>query len=221
VTLLRAARYVYGTSMSIMGVNLGSLGFLTEVPMSSWQPVMEEILKGEYRTVERMLLACEVKRGEEIIFNGHALNDAVIHRGWVSRILHLSISINSRYVGTYASDGLIISTPTGSTAYSLSAGGPIISPDVPCLLLTAICPHTLSARPLIISDKERVSVQESQVDGISLSLDGHMNFILKKDDTVMVERAASGVSFLQLEGNFYGVVREKLKWVAPHHEEKI
>jgi NAD+ kinase len=133
--------------------------------MSSWKQAMQVILKGNFRTVERMLLACEVKRGGENIFSGFALNDAVIHRGWVSRILHLSISINCRYVGTYSSDGLIISTPTGSTAYSLSAGGPIISPDVSCLLLTAICPHTLSARPLIISEKEKVSVQESQVYG--------------------------------------------------------
>ncbi|MDQ7822394.1 MAG: NAD(+)/NADH kinase [Candidatus Eremiobacteraeota bacterium] len=214
-TLLRAARLVGGTEIPLLGINLGSLGFLTELPVASWQDAFSRLLQGEFAVVERMVLHCEVRRGHEKVFSGNALNDAVIHRGNVSRLLHLSIHINGRFAGTYSADGLVIASPTGSTAYSLSAGGPIVSPEVQCLILTAICPHTLSARPLVISEKEKVSVKESLLDGISLSLDGHINFVLARDDEILVEKAPQGIRFVHLETDFYAIVRDKLKWVAP------
>ncbi len=218
-TLLRAARFVGRSEIPLLGINLGRLGFLTEIPVSQWREALERVQQGQYQIVERMLLTCEVKRDNQVIVGGDALNDVVIHRGAVSRLLDLEISINDNYVGTYSADGLIISTPTGSTAYSLSAGGPIVNPDVSCLLLTAICPHTLSARPLIISDREKITVKERVIDGISLTMDGHLNFVLLKNDEVFVEKASYGMKFVHFEKTFYRTVQEKLKWVSHHSEE--
>jgi NAD+ kinase len=218
-TLLRAARFVGRSEIPILGINLGRLGFLTETQVSSWGDAIDRIQQGQYQIVERMLLSCEVRRDNQVILGGDALNDVVIHRGAVSRLLDLEIFIDEGYVGTYSADGLIISTPTGSTAYSLSCGGPIVNPEVSCLLLTAICPHTLSARPLIISDREKVMVKERVIDGISLTLDGHLNFVLLKNDEVRVEKASYGMKFVHFEKTFYRTVQEKLKWVSHHSEE--
>lgn len=218
-TLLRAARFVGSSEIPILGINLGRLGFLTETPVNNWREALERIQQGQYQIVERMQLSCEVRRDNQVIAGGEALNDVVIHRGAVSRLLDLEILINNNHVGTYSADGLIISTPTGSTAYSLSAGGPIVNPDVSCFLLTAICPHTLSARPLIISDRERITVKEPFIDGISLTLDGHLNFVLLKNDEVFVEKASYGIKFVHFEKTFYKTVQEKLKWVSHHSEE--
>lgn len=218
-TLLRAARFVGSSEIPILGINLGRLGFLTETPVNKWREALERIQQGQYQIVERMQLSCEVRRDNQVIAGGDALNDVVIHRGAVSRLLDLEILIDNNYVGTYSADGLIISTPTGSTAYSLSAGGPIVNPDVSCLLLTAICPHTLSARPLIISDRERITVKEPFIDGISLTLDGHLNFVLLKNDEVFVEKASYGIKFVHFEKTFYKTVQEKLKWVSHHSDE--
>lgn len=215
-TFLRAARFVTGTEIPIIGINLGSLGFLTEIAWNRWQSAIELVTAGQYVLEERMLLACEVRKNDKKIFAGTALNDVVIHRGAVTRVLHLTISIEGRYVGTYASDGLIVSTPTGSTAYSLSAGGPIVNPEMRCLILTAICPHTLSARPLIITENEVVTISEPLLGGISLIVDGHIHFVLEKNDEVCVAKSTQGIKFLHLERNFYGIVREKLKWISPH-----
>jgi len=218
-TLLRAARFVGRSEIPILGINLGRLGFLTETQVSSWGDAIDRVQQGQYQIVERMLLSCEVRRDNQVILGGDALNDVVIHRGAVSRLLDLEIFIDEGYVGTYSADGLIISTPTGSTAYSLSCGGPIVNPEVSCLLLTAICPHTLSARPLIISDREKVMVKERVIDGISLTLDGHLNFVLLKNDEVRVEKASYGMKFVHFEKTFYRTVQEKLKWVSHHSEE--
>jgi NAD+ kinase len=217
-TLLRAARFIGDSGVPIMGINLGRLGFLTEVPVSLWEEALELIIEGRFTIVERMTLYCEVRRVEEVVFSGMALNDVVIHRGGVSRLLDLDITIDGRYVGTYSADGLIVATPTGSTAYSLSAGGPIVDPEVSCIILTAICPHTLSARPLVISDREKVTITERTLGGISLSLDGHINFLLEKSDEIFVRKADFGIQFIHLQSNFYQIVREKLKWVSHHSE---
>jgi NAD+ kinase len=217
-TLLRAARLIGDSGVPLMGINLGRLGFLTEVPVSLWEEALERIIEGRFTTLERMALTCEIMRGGQTVFSGMALNDVVIHRGGVSRLLDLEIAINERYVGTYSADGLIVGTPTGSTAYSLSAGGPIVDPEVSCIILTAICPHTLSARPLVISDREKVTVTERTLGGISLSLDGHINVVLEKGDDVLVRKADFCVQFIHLESNFYQIVREKLKWVSHHSE---
>jgi NAD+ kinase len=217
-TLLRAARFIGAAGIPILGINLGRLGFLTEVPVSLWKEALQRIIDSRYDIVQRLTLTCEVKRGGRAVFSGMALNDVVIHRGGVSRLLDLEIAINERYVGTYSADGLIIATPTGSTAYSLSAGGPIVDPDLSCIILTAICPHTLSARPLVVSDDQRVAITEKTFGGISLSLDGQSNIVLEKNDEVLVRKADFGMQFIHLESNFYQIVREKLKWVSHHSE---
>lgn len=212
-TFLRAARLAASKDVPVLGIKLGGLGFLTEVPLISWQQALERLLDSRYNIEERMLLECRVNRGDRVVFSAPALNDAVIHRGSCSRLLHLNISINHRYVGTYAADGLVISTPTGSTAYSLSSGGPIVHPAMSCFILTAICPHTLSARPLVIPATDVVTIAEVALGGISLNLDGHVNFILEKEDRTQVCRAPRNARFVHLETDFYQIVREKLKWV--------
>jgi NAD+ kinase len=212
-TLLRAARMVSGRGIPILGVNLGSLGFLTEVSLDQLDRALEALFSGDYRVVERMMLEASVMRDGRPVENSCALNDVVLHRKGSSPLLHLSIGISGRYAGSYSADGLIISTPTGSTAYSLSAGGPIVSPDVDCFILTAICPHTLSARPLVIPASESVEITETHGRNIFLSFDGQVSFEVEKDGAVLISRAGRKVKFIDLGRDFYRTVREKLKWV--------
>jgi len=212
-TLLRAARMVFGKGIPIMGVNLGSLGFLTEVSFEDFEKALESLRSGRYRTVERMMLSASVMRDGKALSISCALNDVVLHRRGGGPLLHLSIRVSGRYAGSYSADGLIVSTPTGSTAYSLSAGGPIVSPDLDCFVLTAICPHTLSARPLVVPASEVIELAETHGREFSISFDGQVNIEAESGDKVTITRAAGSVTFIDLERDFYRIVREKLKWV--------
>lgn len=212
-TLLRAARMVFGKGIPILGVNLGSLGFLTDVSLDQVEKTFETLRSGRYRIVERMMLSALVMRDGKALFTSCALNDVVLHRQSGGPLLYLSIRASGRYAGSYSADGLIVSTPTGSTAYSLSAGGPIVSPDVDCFVLTAICPHTLSARPLVVPASEIIELAETHGREFSISFDGQVNFEAESGDVVTITRADGGVTFIDLERDFYRIVREKLKWV--------
>jgi NAD+ kinase len=212
-TFLRASRFAAGENIPVLGINLGWLGFLTEVSVTEWRDALTQVLEGNFRIEERMRLACRVMREGEEVYGGTALNDVVLHRGGSSRMLHLGIAIDGRFIGSYSADGLVVSTPTGSTAYSLSCGGPLVHPGVECMIITAICPHTLSARPLVISSQERVILTEGVSEVKGLSLDGQQNFFLQSIDEVWVERASTGVRFVKVKRDFYRIVREKLKWV--------
>lgn len=212
-TLLRAARSLVDLDLPILGINLGGLGFLTEVPFAEYPQALEALLAGQYQVESRMRLECRILREGATVWQALALNDAVIERGYDPRILHLNVDIGGRHGGDLVADGLIISSPTGSTAYSLSAGGPIVSPAVDCLILTAICPHTLSWRPLVIAPQETITVEETARQPMSLSVDGVRAPDLTPGDQVQVLQAAQRIRFVRIRRDFYQILREKLNWV--------
>ena len=159
-----------------------------------------------------MLIECVVIRDGQPVFQGPALNDVVMQHGGEMQLLKLSLQISGNFAGRYSADGVIVSTPTGSTAYSLSAGGPIVSPRVNCLIITAICPHTLSARPLVIPADEVIKIREMSGRSYVVCLDGHSIFKVFPEDVIKVRRFQSDARFVHVGKKFYGTIREKLKW---------
>jgi len=189
-TLLRAARLAAAEDIAVFGVNLGGLGFLTQIGIDDLEKSLDKLYQGRYFIDERMMLSCVVRRKEEEIEKFTALNDVVIGKGAFARIICLATYINNDYVITYSADGLVVSTSTGSTAYSLSAGGPILNPNINSTILTPICPHTLSARPLIIGENDQVKIKlESSEEKVMVTIDGQEGFILKPNDEVIIKKS--------------------------------
>lgn len=211
-TLLHACRITMGTEIPLLGVNLGHLGFLTEISVMDWKGSLNRVLAGDFAITERMMLDCSVTRDGQSVFNGTSLNDVVVNHGGNLQLLRLSLNISGNSAGCYSADGMVISTPTGSTAYSLSAGGPIVNPAVDCIVITAICPHTLSARPLVISPDETVSIRERSEKNALVCLDGHTIFTVMPGDTIRISRSKYVARFVHLEKKFFQTIREKLKW---------
>ena len=213
-TLLRAARLVAIEDIPIFGVNLGGLGFLTQIGISDLEKSLEKLYQGRYFLDERMMLSCTVKRKDKEILKLIALNDVVIGKGAFARIICLATYVNNNYVITYSADGLVVSTSTGSTAYSLSAGGPIVNPNINSIMLTPICPHTLSARPLIISENDQVQIKlESNEEEVMATIDGQEGFALEPNDEVMVKKSDHKAQLITFkEKSFYAILREKLSW---------
>jgi NAD+ kinase len=218
-TLLRAARAVGDRRTPILGVNVGSLGFLTEVTLPEMYEALEEIVSGGYKCQERMNVDAAVLRGGEQVASYTALNDMVINKGALSRVIELKTAIDCNYLATYTADGLIVSTPTGSTAYSLSAGGPIVNPLMEALIATPICPHTLAVRPMILAPDQELSVDlwagyschgEPEV---TLTVDGQVGFNLVTGDRIVFSRSERRTCLVSSGyRTFYEVLREKLKW---------
>lgn len=211
-TLLGTARNVARAGTPIIGVNLGHLGFLTEIDVPEALPALEKLLDDEYFIEERMMLEAQVYRGGRMVQHLVGLNDAVIAKGAFARLILLETHANDEYVNTYPSDGLIIASPTGSTAYSLSAGGPLVTPELDLLLLTPICSHTLWSRPMIFSPDSviKVTILSSQGE-VMLTMDGQHGFSLSKNDQVVVCRASRKAKFVRLKGrSFFEVLRKKL-----------
>jgi len=213
-TLLRAARLAALKDIPIFGVNLGGLGFLTQVGTDEIEKSLEKLYLGKYYLEERMMLDCWVIRNNKELKKFIALNDIVIGKGAFARIINLATYINDDYVITYSADGLVISTSTGSTAYSLSAGGPIVNPQNNSILITPICPHTLSARPLVIGEEDQVKIDlESNEEEEMLTIDGQEGFTLKYKDEVIVKKSKCKTKLITFkEKSFYTVLREKLRW---------
>ena len=213
-TMLRTARYVAQHPVPIVGINMGTFGYLTEVNLNETYAALELILKGDFLTEKRMMLDVKIRRGKKIIGSGIVLNDVVINRGNLSRIVELETAINNQYLTTYKSDGLIISTPTGSTAYSLSAGGPIVFPSVGCLCLTPICPHTLTNRPVIVPDSMviRICVRGGDAETY-LTVDGQVGEPLRRDDVVVCRSSSHFIRLIRPPKlKFFDVLRDKLRW---------
>lgn len=211
-TLLRAARTIAPLGIPVLGVNTGRLGFLTELEVGELLPQMEAALAGRLLVEERLMLqACVVREGREI-GSYLALNDAVVAKGPLSRLVQISVAVGGTTVAAYRADGVIVATPTGSTAYSLSAGGPIASPDLRVLLITPICPHTYTSRPLLVSPEEPVSVVVGEQRGeVVLSVDGQWGHALRTGDEVQIKRAPVGMRLLRRKNyRFYDVVNKKL-----------
>ena len=213
-TLLKAARLAASTDIPVFGVNLGGLGFLTQIGIDDLESFLEKLYQEKYFVDERMMLDCSVTRKDKEIRKFTALNDIVIGKGAFARIICLATYVNNDYVITYSADGLVISTSTGSTAYSLSAGGPIVNPGINSMILTPICPHTLSARPLIIGENDQVRITlESSEEEVMVTIDGQEGFTLEPADEVIVKKSRHKARLITFkEKSFYAILREKLRW---------
>jgi NAD+ kinase len=214
-TLLRAARMAVPHSVPVLGVNLGHLGFLTSLAPGELEEGLRALASGEVVLDERMVLTvCAEGPDGTVHGSSLAMNDAVLHRGGVARMIRMAVFAHGEEVGTYSADGIIIATPTGSTAYSLSAGGPIVSPTVDCIVATPICPHTLAVRPLVLSAAERVTIEVlSPTEELILTIDGQERASLIPGDRVVVERAPQPLRLVRFPGQtFFSTLRRKLRW---------
>ncbi len=213
-TLLSVARLVEGKDVPILGVNLGGLGFLTEVTVEELYTTLEKIFKNEFVTDDRLMLKATVHRQGERVAHSLVLNDVVLSKGTLARMIKLEIFIDGQFVTALRGDGLILATPTGSTAYSLSAGGPILYPSVEAMLLTPISPHTLTNRPIVIPNNVRVEVvSKTREEGTAVTFDGQVGFSLRHEDVVEISTADSKIKLIRSpQRNYYEVLRRKLKW---------
>ncbi len=215
-TFLSIARLMRSRSVPLMGVNMGQLGFLTEVKKTEIAASLEALLDGAPMvTSERALLEVTLKRQNKIIFQGPVVNDAVISKGAIARIIGLQVGVGGRWVHNVRADGIIVSTPTGSTAYSLAAGGPIIEPTLPAVILTPICPHSLTQRPLVIPDHTEIELKLSQRPGhVLLTLDGQDAVDMNEDDVVTVRKFKKHQLKLisSPTRDYFSLLREKLKF---------
>ncbi len=215
-TLLSAARLLSDAKrdVPILGVNLGSLGFMAELSLDELYDDLEKVLQGGFEVEERMMLTASVIRRGKNVARYSVLNDAVINKGALARMVELEVSVNESHLTTIKSDGLIVSTPTGSTAYSLSAGGPIIHPVIHCFVLTPICPHTLSNRPIALPDTVTVAVKLlSRSEDVALTLDGQTGFTLERDDRVEIKKSRYKLKLIKHPvKDYYEILRAKLKW---------
>ena len=213
-TLLAAARAMAERQVPILGVNLGSLGFLTHVALAELYPTLEEVLAGRSGVDSRMMLESHLVRDGEVVARKTVLNDVVITKGAIARIIQLAVEIDDQFVALVRADGIIVSTPTGSTAYSLAAGGPILHPSLGAMILTPICPHTLTHRPAVIPDQARVELTlRGSADEVYASFDGQASERLESGDVVRVVKSQSAVKLVRLaEQNYFHVLRHKLRW---------
>jgi len=213
-TMLRAARFIARHDVPILGINMGSFGYLTEVNLNEMHAALELIIRGDFVTEKRMMLDVGIRRGKKEVRVGHVLNDVVINRGNFSRMNELEMAINGEYLTTYKGDGLIIATPTGSTAYSLSAGGPIVFPGKDLIIINPICPHTLTNRPIILAENSVLAITLWSKDkGAILTLDGQEVYRIKSGDVVTVRKSACATTLVLSPYRSYGeILRSKLGW---------
>ncbi len=213
-TMLQALGEIDGPIPPMFGINLGTMGFLTCLGAAQYLEAVEIIVNGRYALSPRTLLQVEVKRGDEVIFSGRALNDAIVSRGKLSRLIRLDVRIDGDSLTEYNADGLIVSTPTGSTAYSLSAGGPVLTPDSGVFVLTPICPHVLTNRSLIVADQARIEIVPAREhDAVYLTVDGSKVVPVTPPESICITKAVDRLPLAMAPGlPFFEVLRQKLKW---------
>jgi NAD+ kinase len=212
-TLLSAARATAAIEVPLLGVNLGSLGFLTAVPEQSLNPMLEAIAQGRAAVEYRALMQCELLRGGKVRSSYFVFNDAVVNKTARARLNNYELYVDKVFVSSYRADGMIVSTPTGSTAYSLSAGGPVLTPSVKALVITPVAPHALTHRPLVVPDSAEIEILlHSEGEVAYLSLDGQPGLNLRDGDRVRCRRSEHQVELFQSESDFFQVLRSKLKW---------
>jgi NAD+ kinase len=213
-TLLAAAREAAPRGVPLLPINMGSLGFLTSFTVEELYPALESALGGEVEMEERILLLVERTHEGRAFEQQLVLNEAVIHKGALARMIEMELYIDKSFVCRYRADGLIVATPTGSTAYSMSAGGPIVHPSVESILITPICPHTLSDRPVVVSDTSSIEVRIVQnSDSVFLTLDGQTGVPMQASDRVNITRAKERLKLIQPPNKtYFEILRSKLKW---------
>ena len=213
-TFLATARELHGRTVPMLAVNLGGLGFLTVVTRDELLPALEAVLAGHMRTELRVQIEAEVVRGNEQAGSFVALNDVVLNKGALARVLDFDVRVDGQFVSTYKADGLIVSTPTGSTAYSLAAGGPVVAPTVRAFIITPICAHTLTNRPIVIRDTATIEVEVKVAEeSVYLTVDGQVGMEIRSEDRVRMKKSASAVEIVQpLTKNYFEILRQKLKW---------
>jgi len=215
-TLIHAARLLDGRRAPILGINMGSLGFMTEIPQSELYPMLDRVLAGEATLTERMKFRVHLHRageGPAPALDAEVLNDVVIAKNALSRMTELDTRCSGRYVATYKADGIIVATPTGSTAYSLAANGPIVFPTMRAVIISPICPHTLTQRPLVVPDDQDINIILMNDTEVYLTLDGQAGLPISRGDRVQVKQSTNRVLLVQNPKiDFFGILRTKLRW---------
>ena len=219
-TLLSVARAAHPHNIPILAVNLGSLGFLAEISIDELYPTLENILAGKFEIENRMLLNACIWRNGEKVEDHNVLNDVVINKGAVARVISLQVLVNGQYMTSYRADGLIIATPTGSTAYSLSAGGPIIHPSMHTLVLSPICPFTLTNRSILIPDQSIIQVKlAAEYDDVRVTLDGQEGYDMRAGDILEIKKTKTSLQLIRGPNkNYYQILRDKLHWGSQSDE---
>jgi NAD+ kinase len=216
-TVLSAFRQVACCGIPLLAINTGHMGFLTEAYLNQLPQALERVMAGEYRVEERTMLTVRVYRGEKTIWEGLCLNEMVLHREPLTSMCHFEIVIGTHAPVDIAADGVIVSTPTGSTAYALSAGGPVLTPDVPVLQLAPICPHSLASRALVFSDRESVNIFPATPNRMVMVVDGNGGCYVMPEDRLHIEKSEYSARFIRLQPpEFFRILREKLGWGLPH-----
>jgi len=213
-TMISTARLVGDAQILVLGVNYGSLGYLAEFRIEEMFPALEAILVGDYAVDRRVMLKAEHWRNGEMLAAGRVLNDVVINKAAIARIIGIDVKLDGQFVNGFRADGLIVSTPTGSTAYNLSAGGPIIYPSMNAVVLTPICPFTLTNRPIVVPDTAMIELElENENEGVVLTLDGQTGYPMRARDRVRIRKSSTTFNIVQpANRNYFDVLRNKLKW---------
>ena len=213
-TMIATARMLGDCEVPVLGVNYGGLGYLAEFRIEELYTALESILAGNYRVDTRVMLAVELLRGKEEVTRNRVLNDVVINKSALARIIEIEAYLNGQFVNSFRADGLIVSTPTGSTAYNLSAGGPVVYPSMNAIVITPICPFTLSNRPLVVPDDAEIELcLKTEEEDVSLTLDGQVGFRLQYQDRVRIRKSRATFKLVQpMNRNYFEVLRDKLRW---------
>jgi len=213
-TMISTARLVGDTNVLVLGINYGSLGYLTDFRIEEMFPALESIAAGGYEIDKRVMLEVQHLRGQNKLAAGRVLNDVVINKAALARIIEIEVKLNGLFVNSFRADGLIVATPTGSTAYNLSAGGPIVYPSMNAVVLTPICPFTLTNRPIVVPDRSEIELTlDNENEGVVLSLDGQTGYPMKAGDRVVIRKSDITFNLVQpANRNYFDVLRDKLKW---------
>ena len=213
-TMIAAARLMGDAEVPVLGINYGGLGYLAEFRIEELYSALESILEGRYRLDPRVMLEVELVRGDESVTRNRVLNDVVINKSALARIIEIEAYLNQQFVNSFRADGLIVSTPTGSTAYNLSAGGPVIFPSMNAVVITPICPFTLSNRPIVVPDGAEIVLHlKTDHEDVALTLDGQVGFPLKVEDRVTIQKSETTFNLVQpANRNYFDVLRDKLRW---------
>ena len=213
-TMIATGRMLGESQVPVLGVNYGGLGYLAEFPIEELFPALDAILAGQYTVQQRLMLSVELWRGEELVTHNRVLNDVVVNKSALARIVEIEAYLNEQFVNLFRADGLIVATPTGSTAYNLSAGGPIIFPSMNAMVITPICPFTLSNRPIVVPDDSVIEVRLiTEKEEVALTLDGQVGCSLQAHDRVVIRKSETAFNLVQPPNrNYFEVLRNKLKW---------